>query len=337
MKAFEVLRREHGEVCDVDDPHPKGGQVTVDVGLVGICGTDLGLFAADDERLRETRNHYPLRLGHEWSGIVTALGDGVDPRWLGIRVAGETMLGCGLCEFCRAAMPNLCPDRFEIGVRGDWPGALAERLVVPASALHALPDSIDLQCGALVEPAGSAYRAVAASGAVDGSRILVLGSGTIGLLCLQFAVAAGGEVHVLGIDPSSLALAAELGATGVWRADDLPQLRWDAVIDATDAPALPSLALDLVTPGCRVVLIGVAHRPSEVDSRRIVRKELSVFGILGASQGFGLAIAAYASGAVDPRPLIGAVVGLGAVEEALQGHRPPGAGPGPKLLIDPRL
>lgn len=335
MKVFEVLRRGHGAVREVEDPRPAPGQVTVDVGYVGICGTDLGLFEADDERMRETRNHHPLRLGHEWSGTVTTVGDGVDAHLLGRRVTGETMLGCGHCGFCQAGQPNLCADRFEIGVRGDWPGALAERLVVPAAALHELPEAIDLRAGALVEPGGNSYRAVAASGAAPGRRILVLGSGTIGLLCVQFAVASGSEVHVLGIDPPSLALAREIGATGSWGRDDLPTLRWDAVIDATDDPGLPSFALDVVTPGGRVVLIGVAHRPSAMDGRRIVRKELSVWGILGATQGFAPTIAAYASGAVDPLPLIGAVLGLEEVDAALRGHRPLGAGAGPKLLVDP--
>lgn len=336
MRAFELLRQAYGEVRQVEDPRPGPGEVTVDVGFVGICGTDLGLFQADDGRLLETRNHYPLRLGHEWSGTVSAVGDGVGSHWLSRRVTGETMVGCGTCDFCRAALPNLCLERVEIGVRGDWPGAFAERLLAPASALHQLPHSIDLECGALVEPGGNSYRAVAASGAASGKRLLVLGSGTIGLLCLQFALAAGSEVHVLGIDPSSLALALDLGATGIWSADDLPPLHWDAVIDATDAASAPALALEVATPGCRVVLIGVAHEAGELDSRRIVRKELSVFGILGGSQGFPPAIEAYASGAVDPRPLIGAVVGLDSAEAILQGRRPSGAGAGPKLLIDPQ-
>jgi threonine dehydrogenase-like Zn-dependent dehydrogenase len=337
MKAFDIDRRGHGLVHDVADPVASPGQAVIDVAFVGICGTDLGLFDADATRMLETHNHYPLRLGHEWSGTVTSVGDPADRSWIGRRVTGLTMLGCGHCAFCVEGLPNLCPDRFEIGVRGDWKGALAERLLVPVNALLALPDGVDDRVGAMTEPGGNSWRAVHASAAGPGKRILVLGSGTIGLLCAQFALAEGSEVHVLGIDAASLELAVALGVAGTWRKETLPRLRWDAVIDATDAPGMPSYALDVVTPGCRVVLIGVAHTPSEVDSRVLVRKELAVQGVLGATQGFEPAIAAFGSGVVDPLPLIGAVIGLDEVGAALAGHRPSKSGSGPKLLVDPSL
>lgn len=247
------------------------------------------------------------------------------------------MLGCGHCERCLDGRHHLCEDRFEIGVRRGWPGALAEQLLVPVSALHPLPSEVSDVMGAMVEPGGNARRAVASSGAAVGSRTLVLGSGTIGLLCTQFALAAGSEVHVLGIDPASLALADELGAAGTWTAKTLPAMAWDAVIEATDAPSMPEFAIDVAEPGRRVVLIGVLHEPSEIDSRRIVRKDLTVTGILGASQGLAPAIRAYESGAVNPLPLVAGVIGLSQVAAALGGWRPENAGRGPKILVDPRL
>jgi threonine dehydrogenase-like Zn-dependent dehydrogenase len=335
VRAFELVDRGLGLIREVEDPRPGPGELVVTVGLTGVCGTDLGLFGADEERLRETRNHYPLRLGHEWSAVVTAGGEGVSSAWLGRAVTGETILGCGRCAFCAADTPNLCADRQEIGVRGDRPGALAESLLVPESCLHAPPDTIDATAGAMIEPAANAWRAVEAAGAGPGGRVLVLGYGTIGLLCLQFAHAAGREVHVLGIDPLSLVLAQAFGAAGTWTAADLPALRWDCVIDATDSEEIPAIALDVVKPGGRVVFVGVAHAPSLVDTRRIVRRELTVHGILGGSQGFAPAIEAVGAGIVDPRPLVGAVVGLDAVGEVLRGRRPPQAGPGPKILVDP--
>jgi threonine dehydrogenase-like Zn-dependent dehydrogenase len=156
------------------------------------------------------------------------------------------------------------------------------------------------------------------------------------LLCAQFARAAGSEVHVLGIDPRSLALARTFGAQ-TWTREELPVLPWDAVIDATDAPSMPEFAIDVAEPGRRVILIGVAHEPSPVDSRRIVRKDLAVTGILGASAGLEPTIAAYASGEVDPHPLIAAVIGLDEVAAALDGWRPENASAGPKILVDPRV
>jgi threonine dehydrogenase-like Zn-dependent dehydrogenase len=333
MRAFEITGRHAGEVVDVPSPRPTSGQVVVRVGFAGICGTDIGLLHADDEELAEKRASHPLRPGHEWSGTVARLGDGVDQTWLGRRVTGDTMLGCNRCARCADGRHHLCENRREIGVRGGWPGALAEELLVPITALRVLPDSVDDRMGALVEPGGNAWRAVNAGGVGAGSLVLVLGSGTIGLLAAQFARAAGAEVHVFGVDPGTLGLAEELGLGPTWTTDDLPVLPWDVVLDATDAPTMPAFAMQVAEPGRRVVLIGVAHAPSDLDSRRIVRKELRVEGVLGASQGLAPAIAAFASGAVDPRPLVAAEIGLEGVADVLNGIRPAGAGPGPKVLV----
>ena len=169
-----------------------------------------------------------------------------------------------------------------------------------------------------------------------GERVLVLGPGTIGLLAAMFALAHGAEVHVLGLDRASLDFATELGVHGAWTAADLPRRPWDAVIDASNSPDLPAEALEQVEPGKRVVYIGVAGRPSTVDTRAMVLKDLTAVGILGASAGLAETIGQYAAGSVDPRPLVAATVGLGEVGDVLAGWRPPGAGPGPKVHVDPR-
>ena len=204
MRAFLVTSSGVGGVQDVAPPAPGSGLVVVDVAYAGICGTDVSLFNAGPDLLRHMRSSYPLRLGHEWSGKVSALGDGVDRSWLGQRVTGDTMLGCGHCQRCLDGRHFVCEERYEIGVRRDWPGALAEKLLVPVSALCRLPAAVTDEMGALVEPGANAYRAVAASGAAPDRRVLVIGAGTIGILCAQFALAAGSETHVLVRTPASL-------------------------------------------------------------------------------------------------------------------------------------
>jgi threonine dehydrogenase-like Zn-dependent dehydrogenase len=324
------------EVAEVDNPRAAPGQVVVDVERVGVCGTDVEFFTGEMAYLRQGHAAYPVRLGHEWCGIVRAAGDGVGPGWLGRRVTGDTMLGCGTCDRCRDGRHHVCQDRCEVGIRGGFPGALAEQVAVPATSLHALPGSVDAVAGALVEPGGSALRSVWGAGLQPGERLLVLGPGTIGLLVAMFALAQGAEVHVLGLDQRSVDFARELGVHGGWTAADLPRLSFDAVVDASNSAELPARALDLVEPGKRVVYIGVAGRPSTVDTRAIVLKDLTAVGILGASAGLAGAIGAYAAGSVDPRPLVAATVGLGAVGDVLAGWRPAGAGPGPKVHVDPR-
>jgi threonine dehydrogenase-like Zn-dependent dehydrogenase len=293
-------------------------------------------FTGDMAYLHQGHAAYPIRLGHEWCGTVSAVGDGVDSAWLGQRVTGDTMVGCGHCRRCLAGQHHVCEDRFEIGVRGGWPGALAEQLVVPVVALHPLPDSIDATAGALIEPGGNALRAVEATLLRPTERLLVLGPGTIGLLAALFALAMDVEVHVMGITEDSLAFARALGVHGAWEADDLPRLPFDAVIDASNSPMLPARALDLVEPGKRVVYIGLAGSPSQIDTRTLALKDVTAVGILGASSALRRTIDQYASGSVDPRPLVAATVGLDGIGEVLAGARPPDAGPGPKIHVDPR-
>jgi threonine dehydrogenase-like Zn-dependent dehydrogenase len=335
VRAFVVTAPNRYAVEDVEPPTPGPGQVVVDVARVGVCGTDVEIFTGELPYLQQGHAWYPMRLGHEWCGRVSAVGEGVDPGWLGRRVTGDTMLGCGRCPRCLAGRHHVCEDRFEIGIRGGWPGALAEKLPVPAVALHALPDSVDATAGAMVEPGGNAVRVVDAAGVKPGSSVLVIGPGTIGLLVAQFALARGAEVHVLGIVPASLEFARELGVHGAWMADAPPARLFDAVIDASTAATAPARALELVEPGGRLVYIGISGAPSAIDSRAILLKDLTVTGILGASRGLPGAIAQYASGAVDPRPLVAATVGLDAVGEILAGARPPHAGRGPKIHVDP--
>jgi threonine dehydrogenase-like Zn-dependent dehydrogenase len=312
------------------------GQVVVDVHRVGICGTDAEFFTGEMVYLHSGHAQYPIRLGHEWCGVVSVVADDVDQTWLGRRVTGDTMIGCGTCRRCQAGRHNVCERRFEIGIRGGFPGALAEQLAVPVTALLELPDSVDDGAGAMVEPGGNALRSVMAAELVPGERALVLGTGTIGLLVAQFARAQGVEVHLIGNSETSVEFARTLGFAGAWMGDAIPALPWDAVIDATNAPTLPALAAELVEPGGRVVYIGLSSTPSLIDSRTLVLKGVTAVGILAGSQGLAGTIEHYAAGTVDPRPLVAATVGLDRTGDVLAGWRPDDTGPGPKLHIDPR-
>lgn len=337
MRAFVVTGPRECEVLEVPRPVAAAGQVVVDVARVGVCGTDVEFFTGEMAYLHTGQARYPMRLGHEWCGTVSAVGDGVDPAWLGRRTTGDTMLGCHRCRRCLAGLHHVCEDRFEIGIRGGFPGALAEQLAVPVTALHALPDTVDDVAGALVEPGGNALRSFEAAALRPGDRLLVLGPGTIGLLVARFALAAGVEVHLVGRSRRSRDFAHGLGDLGVWTMDTLPDLPFDAVVDCSNHAGLPARALDLVEPGKRVVYVGLAGTPSLVDTRTLALKDVTAVGILSASPGLAGTIARYASGAVDPRPLVAATVGLDEVGAVFAGRRPATAGPAPKIHVDPRL
>src|SRR5215213_3866458 len=122
MRAYVVTAPNTGAVHDVPAPVAEPGQVVVDVHRVGVCGTDVEFFTGEMAYLHQGHAHYPMRLGHEWCGVVSAIGGGVDDSWLGRRVTADTMIGCGHCARCLSGRHNVCEDRFEIGIRGGFPG-----------------------------------------------------------------------------------------------------------------------------------------------------------------------------------------------------------------------
>ena len=334
VRAIVIERPGSARIRQVDTPVPGPGQVVVDVHRVGICGTDMELFTGELAYFAQGKSRFPLCPGHEWCGVVSAVGAGVGEAWLGERVTGDTMLGCGRCRRCESGRHHVCANRHEIGIMG-WPGALADKVLVPAGSLYRLPVTVDDRAGALVEPGGNAQRAAAAAGAGPGMRVLVWGPGTIGLLTAAFAGAAGAQVHVVGLDSRRENLAKRFGAARYWTLNDLPPERYDAVIDCTNDETVPALALSHVEPAGRMVYIGVSHAVSAIDTRDLVLNDITAVGILGASAGLASAIEHYADGRVDPGALADVVVGLDRAVEAFEGRLD--AGPGTKVHIDPRL
>lgn len=331
VRALVITMPGHAEVQDVPAPEARPGEVVVRVARAGICGTDMEFFSGEMQYLHDGFASFPMRIGHEWMGTVTAVGDAADPSWLGRRVTGDTMLGCGACRRCMSGRQHVCEFRAELGIRGGRPGALAEQVAVPVRALHALPDSVDDAAGALVEPGGNAFRSVQAAQLRAGDTALILGAGTIGLLCAMFARVQGVDVHLVDRGSRPLRFAREVGFDAVWTQDAIPRLAWDAVIDASHDAAVPARALDLVEPGRRVVYVGLAGTPSLIDSRTLVLADVTAIGVLSASPGLPGTIEAYARGDVDPRPLVAATVPLEDLPEILAGSRPPHAGLGPKF------
>lgn len=333
MRALLLTGKDQASVQDVPEPVAGPGQVVIDVRRVGICGTDLAFFRGTMPFLADGRASYPLRPGHEWAGVVASVGDGVDAWWIGRRVTGDTMLGCRACDRCAQGRQHVCARRFEVGVLGGWPGALSEKLLVPATSLFPLPDSVSDAAGALVEPSANALRAVQDAHVTTGQRVLVIGPGTLGLMAVAFAVAAGATVEVIGRSEAGLELATTLGAactsTGTPNGGNIPG-DFPVVIDASGGVDIPSLALDLAAPGGAIVLMGISSEPSMIDTRQAVTNDLTVIGNLSGSPAMAATIEAFATGSVDPTVLIAATVPLEQAPDVFAGWRPPGSR-GPKV------
>jgi threonine dehydrogenase-like Zn-dependent dehydrogenase len=339
VRALVVEGPRRAGVQDVTAPVPEWGQLLVDVERVGICGTDVELYSGEMAYFGQGLTHFPLRLGHEWTGRVSAVGPETDPSWIGKRVTGDTMLGCGSCRFCLAGKHYVCPDRNEVGITDGRPGALAEQMLVTARFAHAIPDGMSVTAAAMVEPGGNSLRAVEAAGLSSGGRLLILGCGTIGLLAAQIALARGLDVHVAGTRPSSLHLARELGVRHTYEISDLqgdPSPTFEAVIDASSADTMPALCIDLVDPAGRVVYVGLSSTPSLIDTRALALQDVTAVGILSGSPGLLGTIELFACGVVNPEALVSEVIGLDEVASRLEGKRGEDSGAGPKVHVDPR-
>jgi threonine dehydrogenase-like Zn-dependent dehydrogenase len=250
MQALTVVAPRQAYVEEVAPPTTPGPlEVVVEVARVGLCGTDAEVFSGQMAYLLDGSATYPIRLGHERAGTVTHVGSQVDASWPGRRVTGDTQLGCGQCSRCAPGSAQTCPGRSELGLRGEYPGALAEEHVVPASCLCSLAYAVDDTGGALVEPGSNALRAVWGCDPSPGQDILVLGAGTIGLPAARFAAAAGANVQVVDSSARAVARARSNGSLSVARLEDLGAAEFSAVIDATSSPTSPELALNRVEPG----------------------------------------------------------------------------------------
>ncbi|HEX9623199.1 MAG TPA: alcohol dehydrogenase catalytic domain-containing protein, partial [Streptosporangiaceae bacterium] len=183
---------------------PGPGELLVEPELVGLCGTDLEII---DGTIDPAYLNYPLVLGHEWTGIVTG-----DHPLAGRRVIVEGIIGCGRCVRCTAGEQNLCETYDEIGFTRD--GAAAGQIVVPQSLVHPLADDVKAEDAVLAEPAAVVYRALAKAGVMPGTRALVMGDGTIALLCVSLLkLWSCAEIAMIGLRSEQAELAAAAGAT----------------------------------------------------------------------------------------------------------------------------
>lgn len=321
-------------VEEVPVPAPAAGQVLVRVKYLGICGTDVHLLDGTSAYVVGGLTAFPIRFGHEWAGEVVAAGPAVPADLIGRRVVGEPFLSCGQCLTCRGGHYNLCPNRQELGVRGDVPGAGAHYLRIPVSNVHVIPPAVETAHALLGEPLVTVLNAYERAAVQPGEAIAVLGTGTLGLLALQVGVAMNCPVDVIGIDPEGLAAASELGARHVMTPEEAPSDAYPVVIEATGSAGIGPLLTQVAGIAGRVLQVGIPGRPVDgIDLAAFVSKGLQLSGVLGGVHLMPRALHMIATGAVRPSALIEQVLPVADVRQAFVRMREAGR-PRPKLVID---
>ncbi len=297
MKAL-VVRAGALALEEVPTPAP-GGDCLVRVTMAGICGTDLQIL--------EGYAGFSGIPGHEFVGVVES-APAQDAQWIGRRVVGEINVGCGRCEWCLNGVKEHCTDRSVVGIR-NRSGAFAEYLVLPATNLHHVPDTINDRAAVFVEPVAAACRIFEQMQVAPDSRVAIVGDGRMGLLVAQVVRTVAKQVTVYGRHAHKLAIARSLGMTAVdaRSASEVPS-RFDIVVDVTGRPEGLVRALRLVRPRGTVVMKSTFHGEAPIESWPIVVDEVTLIG--SRCGPFAPALELLAAGAVQVEPLIARVTTL---------------------------
>jgi (R,R)-butanediol dehydrogenase/meso-butanediol dehydrogenase/diacetyl reductase len=316
---------------------PAPGEVQIEVAFTGLCGTDLHIIhGAMDARVKR-----PLVFGHEMSGTIAALGEGVVGWAVGDAVTVMPLVWDGTCPACRAGNSHICQNLVFVGI--DSPGSLQELWSVPADLLVRLPSGLSLEHAALAEPVAVAVHDVRRSELAPGDKVVVIGGGPIGVLIASVARHFGAEVAVIEPEPGRRAQIDRLGFPTVDpRATD--QVAWveewtggagaDVVFEVSGAAAAVLGASALAKVRGTLVVVAIHPTPREIDLQRVFWRELRILGArVYQRTDFETAVELLAAGVIPSAELISRVVPLNEIPPAVDDLE---NGRALKVLVDVR-
>ncbi|MGC5170090.1 zinc-dependent alcohol dehydrogenase [Microbacterium sp. DT81.1] len=323
------------EVHEVAPSRPGPGEVRIAVAYVGLCGTDLHVYhGAMDARVSR-----PAVLGHEMSGLIAELGDGVDGWAVGDAVTVMPLAWDGTCAACLAGHSHICQNLTFIGI--DSPGALQTSWTVPADTLVALPRGLRLDHAALAEPVAVAVHDVRRSGLARGERAVVIGGGPIGTLIATTARSVGGHVIVVEPDANRRAAVASLGfeVLDPSKPDHEERIaEWtdgagaDVVFEVSGSAAAVLGSTRFVRVRGRLVIVAIHPEPRPIDLYRVFWRELTLIGARVYERAdFERAVEMLASGTVPADELITSIRPLAQASDAFDAL---GRGGSMKILVD---
>lgn len=305
MKAAILEEIGKINIKEIDKPKPGPGEVLIKLGYVGICGSDVHYY--EHGRIGDFIVEKPLILGHECSGIIEEIGEGVTELGVGDRVVPEPGYACNKCEYCKTGRYNLC-DSMTFMATPPVDGAFCEYIVYPDDMTFILPDKVTLKEGALIEPLAIGIYAAQRGNVFPGARVLVQGAGCIGLVTM-LACKAYGASHVTVTDvlDNRLDAADKLGADVVINPSkskiDIPPV--DIVIDCVGIAATVNSAIDTVKKGGVVVLVGMGGDDTvPVNLNRAIGKEVDFRTIFRYKNIFPTALQMVADGKIDIKGIV---------------------------------
>jgi threonine dehydrogenase-like Zn-dependent dehydrogenase len=312
-RALVVERPGSVAVVEREELRPGPGEVVVRPAYCGLCGTDLDLLAGNVD---PAFVRYPLTLGHEWSGRVEAVGEGVAGIEPGQRCVAEGIIPCGACASCLVGATNVCEIYDEVGFTRE--GGAGDQILVPARVVHALDESVSLLDAAVVEPSAVVLTGLEKVRPESGMRVLVVGDGTIALLAVLLAgLWFPAELVVAGRRAEQEELARELGANGFTL--DEPPPGFDLAIEAAGATDAVVAAVGAVRRGSTVLQLGLPpagstlHLPGDL----LVNNDLTLAASFGyTSAAWSRVVALLNAGSFRPGRIVTHTFGLDEFEQA---------------------
>jgi L-iditol 2-dehydrogenase len=341
MRAARLEAIGKFSVREVETPVPGPDDLLVRIEAAGICGTDRHLFHGEFPATP------PVTLGHEFAGIIEAVGDAVSGFEPGMRITGDPNIHCGRCAQCRRGRINLCQNLQAIGIHRD--GGFAEHVLVPQKQAYALPLSLPPEHGAFCEPLACCLHGVDMAQIRPGSSVVVLGGGVIGMLVVQLARLAGADAVVLVTRQAvRRKLAEETGATGsfdpgagdvvsgVAGAGGLLPSGADVVFECAGVPETMAQAPKLARSGGTVVILGVMPQGETVafEPFDLLFREVRILTSFLNPFVHGRAAALIAAGTIHVDRLVSRRIGLDALPDAVANPPRPGE---VKVLVMPGL
>lgn len=310
--------------CEVEPL--QAGQVQIAVLASGVCGTDLHIVDGEYPVVP------PVTMGHEVVGEVIAIGEAVDPDWLGSLVACETFHTlCGECRWCRDGRPNLCPNRGSIGTHNH--GGFAPLMNLPSRNLHRVPSRLSAAAATLMEPLACVCQALLDPALISAAdRVLITGPGAIGLLAAQVARLQGAQVTLIGraADAERLTVASDIGIPTELAP---PTQDYDVTIDAAGSAAAIDACLQAARRGGRHIQLGIVGKPSTINFDALLFKELTITsGFASTPKSWRRAELLAGAAGMHLEPLVSATFPLEHWQVAFDSVR---GGVGVKVVIDP--
>lgn len=309
MKALVMEKPHQAVVKEVPYPAPRPGEVVIEVVQVGICGTDFHIFEG------EFLSPYPLIPGHEFSGVVHELGEGVEGFRIGDRVTADPSLFCGRCRYCLTNRGNQCENWGALGNTVD--GSMAEYVAVPARNVVKIPDGMTFETAAFIEPMACVVHAMNRLQLQAGQSVLLYGAGAMGLQLVQSLSRLGASrLTVADVSDRKLELARALGATDAVNVlrerQRLDGEKFDVVVDATGIPSVIEEAMTHLGKTAKYLQFGVTPKHAEirVNPFDLYHKDWTILGSMAINYTFLNAFEWLKEGRVQLEPLVSKVITL---------------------------